>query len=183
MGNERDAVMGLQAERLSLSLREDVIAYVRLRRTFGPEVDKAINVEVTRMAKLIIERVEKGGDLAVRVNPQRTAPNFSDLYQLLLQKWRDGQSGRCNLCGGNLVAGGKNKMLQPSADRIDSANGAYDDGNTQITHLACNLAKNKYGLEEFEDWLSVVRGVDLAADDDSARASTVSPISSGRAKG
>jgi hypothetical protein len=55
-------------------------------------------------------------------------------------------------------------MLQPSADRIDSCNGAYDDGNVQITHLACNLAKNKYGVNDFEDWLMVIRGVDLTID-------------------
>lgn len=52
-------------------------------------------------------------------------------------------------------------MLQPSADRIDSANGACDDENVWITHLACNLAKNKYGTNDFEQWLAVIRGVDL----------------------
>lgn len=50
-------------------------------------------------------------------------------------------------------------MLQSSADRIDSANGAYDDTNVWITHLACNWAKNQYGVEQFEDWLSTIHGV------------------------
>ena len=69
------------------------------------------------------------------------------------------------LCGGNLVAGCSNKMLQPSADRVDSANGAYDDENVWITHLARNLAKNKYTLEDFSDWLSIVRGDDSKQDE------------------
>ena len=164
VGDERDAVMRLPVERVSLVLREDVIGYLELRTTFGAGVDKAVNAEVTRMAQLIIDRVKRGGELAVRINPQRSAPNFSDLYQLLLQKWKDGQRGLCSLCGGALIAGGKNRMLQPSGDRIDSGNGAYDEGNVQITHLACNWAKNQYGVEEFEDWLSVVRGVDPTSD-------------------
>jgi hypothetical protein len=29
----------------------------------------------------------------------------------------------------------------------------------QITHLACNLAKNKYGIAAFLDWLAIVRDV------------------------
>jgi hypothetical protein len=33
--------------------------------------------------------------------------------------------------------------------------------NIQITRLACNLAKNKCGLDKFEDWISVVRSVRL----------------------
>jgi hypothetical protein len=35
---------------------------------------------------------------------------------------------------------------------------AYSKDNTRITHLGCNLAKNKVTLVEFEDWLSAVRG-------------------------
>ena len=62
------------------------------------------------------------------------------------------------LCCGPLAAT-TNKMLQPSADRIDSKNVVYDDANMQITHLACNWAKNKYGLDAFSDWLSIVRDV------------------------
>ena len=109
---------------------------------------------------LIIDRVKRGGETGVKVNPLRSAPNLSDLNSLLVRRWGE-QGGLCALCGGALVAGGGNKVLQPSADRTDSANGAYDDGNVGITHLACNLAKNKYGLDEFEDWLTVLRGVDL----------------------
>jgi hypothetical protein len=58
-------------------------------------------------------------------------------------------------------------MLQPSADRIDSSNGAYDDANLQVTHLACTLAKNQYGADAFADWLTVVqdaRALDMTPD-------------------
>jgi hypothetical protein len=55
-------------------------------------------------------------------------------------------------------------MMQASADRIDSANGAYDEVNVQVTHLACNLAKNQYGLEHFEEWIAALRGVDLTSE-------------------
>jgi hypothetical protein len=48
--------------------------------------------------------------------------------------------------------------LQASPDRTDSQDVAYNDANTRITHLGCNLAKNKVSMAEFEDWLSVVRG-------------------------
>jgi hypothetical protein len=163
LGIERDAAMRLPVVQINLVLRDDVIDYVKLRGTFGADVDKAINAEVTRMAQLIIDRVKRGGEPGVRINPLRVAPNFSELYQLLLQKWKDGQSGLCSLCGGKLVTGGTNGMLQPSGDRIDNGNGAYDEGNVQITHLACNWAKNQYGAEEFEDWIAVIRGVDPTA--------------------
>ncbi len=157
---EREAVMALEIEPISLNLREDVAAYLKLRSSVSGEVQPSIKQEAFRMAMLIIERVKRGGEIGVKVNPLRTAPNLSDLNALLVRKWLE-QGGRCALCGGVLVVGATNKMLQPSADRTDSTNGAYDDVNVAITHLACNLAKNKFGLDEFEDWLSVLRGVDL----------------------
>ncbi|OAG73917.1 hypothetical protein A0J51_01390 [Gluconobacter japonicus] len=42
-------------------------------------------------------------------------------------------------------------MLQPSRDRIDSNNEAYDEQNVHITHLTYNLAKSKYGTDDFEE--------------------------------
>jgi len=159
-GAEREAVMALEIEPISLNLREDVATYLELRSSVSAEVEPSVKQEAYRMAMLIIDRVKRGGETGVKVNPLRSAPNLSDLNALLVRKWGE-QGGRCALCGGALVAGGGNKMLQPSADRADSANGSYDDANVAITHLACNLAKNKYGLDEFEDWLSILRGVDL----------------------
>jgi hypothetical protein len=86
------------------------------------------------MALLIQQRVRSGGELSRRVNPTRIAPDVG-LVALITRKCTD-QRGKCALCGGPLVAT-TNKMLQPSPDRIDSNNVAYDDANMQITHLAC----------------------------------------------
>jgi hypothetical protein len=122
----------------------------------------SVQQEAYRMAMLIIDRVKRGGEIGVKINPQRSAPNLSELNALLIRKWSE-QAGQCALCGGALVVGGENKMLQPSADRTDSANGAYYNANVGIAHLACNLAKNKYGLDDFEGWLSVLRNADLQA--------------------
>ena len=160
VGVERDAVMALEIEPIALTLREDVQAYLELRSSVSKEIDSSVKQDAYRMAMLIIERVKSGGEIGVKLNPLRSAPNLSDLNALLIRKWGE-QAGQCALCGGVLTVGAGNKMLQPSADRTDSANGAYDDANTAITHLACNLAKNKYGMDDFEDWLSVLRGVDL----------------------
>lgn len=158
-GDERKAVMGLELEPVTLNLREDVLNYMGLRRVLSAEVEPSVKQEAYRMAQLIIDRVKRGGEIGLKVNPQRSSPNLSDLNALLVRKWTE-QAGRCALCDGALSAKSGNKMLQASADRTDSGNGAYDDANVAITHLACNLAKNSYGMDDFEDWLSVVRGAD-----------------------
>jgi hypothetical protein len=164
VGFERASVMAIEVKPIALNLREDVQAYLELRSSVSREIDPSVKQDAFRMAMLIIDRVKRGGEIGVKINPQRSAPNLSELNALLIRKWSE-QAGQCALCEGALVVGGENKMLQPSADRTDSANGAYDDANVGITHLACNLAKNKYGLDDFEDWLSVLRGVDLQARD------------------
>ena len=64
------------------------------------------------------------------------------------------------LCGGPLVQS-KIKSLQPSVDRIDSSDISYSDANMHITHLACNLAKNEWGLSDFTDWLAIVQAGDI----------------------
>jgi hypothetical protein len=109
------------------------------------------------MAQGIIDRVNRGGELAMRRNPVRIAPSFGDLVPLLVLKW----TGTCTLCGGPLFIGTDNPMLQASADRRDSANTAYDEANVQITHLACNWAKNECAPDQFDEWLAIVRGAEL----------------------
>lgn len=160
LDDEREAVMALNVEPILLNLREDVQAYLALRSSVSAKLEPSVKQNAFRMAKLIIDRVKRGGDVGVKINPIRSAPNLSDLNALLIRKWTE-QRGLCALCGGKLVTGHGNRMLQPSADRIDSANGAYNDENVWITHLACNLAKNSYGTDDFEDWVAVIRGVDL----------------------
>lgn len=157
--DERAAIMALEIKPLTLSLREGVAAYIGLREGTSPAIDKTIRQEASRMTQLICERVSRGGEQNVRINPQRFAPPFAEMNALILRLWLDVQRGKCALCRGPLVASTGNPMLKASADRIDSANGSYDAANVQITHLACNLAKNKYGQEQFDDWVLAVRGV------------------------
>ena len=163
-GAERASVMALTISPLTLNLTPDVLAYLKLRSSIGVNVPKSVKQEALRMAALIIERVKRGGDTSIRINPIRTAPNLSDLCALITRLWQDKQAGACALCGSPIPTETTNKMMQASADRIDSINGAYDDANVHITHLACNLAKNEFGLEKFEEWIAALRGVDLTSE-------------------
>ncbi|MFZ3325308.1 MAG: hypothetical protein WA231_05170 [Methylocella sp.] len=159
IGAERDRVMDLEVEEIELHLSGDVRRYLNMMDALEPSIDKTVEQEAVRMATLIQERVRIGGEVSARINPQRTAPNMSDLVTVLIHKWKT-QKGQCMLCSGNLVAGTQNGMLRTSPDRIDSSNGAYNEENVQLTHLACNLAKNEYGPDQFREWLDVVRGED-----------------------
>lgn len=164
LDSERAAVMEIEVEEIELHLSEDVQRHLKMMEAISPDLEKTIRHEVSRMAMGIQARVSSGGEASVKINPQRNAPNISDLVMLLTDKWEQ-QNGQCGLCGGDLALKSDNPMLQPSPDRIDSDNGAYDADNVHITHLACNLAKNKYGSHQFIQWLEVVRDeVDL--DDD-----------------
>lgn len=155
LGEERASIMALTVERITLKLTEPVQRYMSLMRS-ALISDRTVKQEAYRIAENILDRVHKGGEVSSRLNPVRTAPNLSDLIALITRKWQDDQKGKCALCGGVLVQT-KSKMLQPSPDRIDSANVSYDDANLQITHLACNLAKNQWGLSDFKDWLAIVQ--------------------------
>lgn len=155
---EREAVRALPVYRIELHLTPPVQHYMELRGALSSKIEKTIRQEATRMALLIEQRVKSGGELSVRVNPLRTAPNVSETMLLLIRKWTVDQDGKCALCKGPLIPT-KHRMLQPSPDRIDSGNGAYDDANLQVAHLACNWAKNQYGTDAFEDWLGIVQGV------------------------
>ena len=164
LDSERAAIMEIEVEEIELHLSEDVQHHLEMMEAISPDLEKTIRQEVSRMAMGIQARVSSGGEASVKINPQRNAPNISDLVLLLTDKWKQ-QSGQCGLCGGNLALKGGNPMLQPSPDRIDSDNGAYDEGNVHITHLACNLAKNQYGSPQFIQWLEVVRGDDVLDDE------------------
>ncbi|WP_210163500.1 hypothetical protein [Rhizobium leguminosarum] len=164
IGDERDAVMALEVIPLHLNLAPDVIAYLGLRASLHVDIPKSVKQEVSRMAMLIIDRVNSGGEVSVRTNPIRFAPNISELSALLTRLWQDDQGGDCALCGAPIHATTGNEMMKASADRIDSTNGAYNESNVQITHLACNLAKNQWGLDHFEEWIAALRGVDVTED-------------------
>ena len=157
-GNERKQVMALEGEEISLRISADVRRYIEdVRAIRSIDLDLAAKQELTRMADLIIDRVHTGGELSVRRNPQRTAPNISDLIPMLARKWQE-QAGLCALCDGPMVPKSPNRLLQPSPDRKDSGDGSYSDDNVQLTHLACNLGKVNSSTGEFLEWLDVIRG-------------------------
>ena len=156
-GAEREAAMALPVRRIELNLAQPVKDYMLLMGALSGTVEKTIKQEAARLAALIEARVRSGGEYSLHQNPTRTAPNQSDLVALFIRKWAD-QKGKCALCLGPL-ARTNHPMLKVSADRIDSDNIAYDDANTQLTHIACNLGKNKWGRDAFEDWLAVIRNV------------------------
>ena len=97
---------------------------------------------------MIIERVKRGGEQSTRINPCRHAPNFFDLYNLILKKWQADQRGLCALCQGKLIAT-MNPILQPSVDRKDSNNIAYDAENLQVTPSRVQSRKKQIWLRSF----------------------------------
>ena len=156
--NERNALLALEIIPVELNLQPAATAFDDNRAIMSS--DPAISKEIGRIAADIIDRAQRGGMEVIRVAPVRLVE--SDIQIILHKKWRE-QRGLCTLCGGALIIGGSNKLLQASADRIDSKIIRYDAGNVHITHLGCNLAKNDVTMIEFNDWLKVVRGEDRAA--------------------
>ena len=89
--------------------------------------------------------------------PGRTLPVGTNLIEVLHTKWID-QNERCALCNQLVRLDTEKKLLQCSPDRKDSKNPSYGDDNLQITHPACNLAKNDGSTEDFEEWLNLISG-------------------------
>ncbi len=152
---EREAVLDVALIPVPF-VRPTITGKFRAQRTFL-NLDQEIKREIGRMGGGILSRVARSGVEETTVNPIRTARNETDLNIMFGEKW-DEQNGLCFLCNGPLVTKSSNYLLQPSPDRINSQDPAYSKANTSITHLGCNLAKNKCTVAEFEDWLSVVRG-------------------------
>jgi hypothetical protein len=154
---ERDGLLGLEVIAIDLQLQEAATAFDDKRGVLS--LDVSIRKEIGRIAAILIERAKRGGTETVRVNPARLVD--SDIQILLGKKWQE-QKGCCLLCGGALVISGSNKLLQASADRIDSSLPSYNSKNLHITHLGCNLAKNDVTMEEFAEWLAVLRKGEVA---------------------
>ena len=88
--------------------------------------------EARRIGNLIFARVSVSGETVQRTAPERTAPedlvpNIHALLQVCPLV--------CYLCGGVMQIRPKNRLLQPSPDRVDSSIG--DDWNGQFA--ACSL--------------------------------------------
>lgn len=155
VGAERSNVMDLEVYEVNIELCAEAAAFMGMAAAFT--LDHDIRTELTRMATLIRDRVARGGEPVVAINPQRCAPHLSELFGVLAARW-ESQRSTCALCGGRLVAKTSNRLLQASADRIRSGDGSYAADNVQVVHLACNWAKNEYSSEEFAEWLDNARG-------------------------
>jgi hypothetical protein len=158
---ERDALLQLAIDAVPFERPRKVEAFGKARTLLN--LSDPIRDDIGRMVGLILERVAAGGAEQTSIRPVRTLRE-SDLHIVLGVKWRE-QDGRCYLCRGPLFPRTGNYLLQSSADRLDSQDNAYSEANTFLTHLGCNLGKNKASLGDFEDWLAVVRGEWSAPDD------------------
>jgi hypothetical protein len=119
------------------------------------DADQALREEIYRMASRIEERATASGTTSLRHHPERSANPRVETQQMLYDKW-EAQHGRCGLCQRPIPMPPQPGLLQASADRIDSTNSSYGKENVHITHLGCNLAKNQYSIDEFEDWLAII---------------------------
>jgi hypothetical protein len=112
--------------------------------------------ELSRLVALISCDIKRSGSDKNGIYPQRKGPNDSDLFAMLNEKWSV-QKGSCALCGVEIPLETKNKLLQMSRDRIDSLDKSYESYNIQITHCGCNLAKNDVSMEEWREYVTLLR--------------------------
>jgi hypothetical protein len=159
---ERESVLRLQVHPVAFERPRKAAGFGNTRAFLN--LNEEIRREIGRMAAGILGRVAASGTERTSVNPVRTMSE-PNIHIMLGTRWQE-QKGLCFLCQGPLLPGTMNYLLQSSPDRIDSQDVAYCEANTRITHLGCNLAKNKVSLADFEDWLMVVRGelTDLRGD-------------------
>jgi hypothetical protein len=127
----------------------------RLHSDRTSDAPKELIDEAKRIAQLILARVAASGKTAEHTSPVRTAPdNIADLILELLRT-----TGLiCYLCGGHMQIDADNRLLRPSPDRIDSSIANYGPENLKLAHLGCNLGKNDATVDEFSQWLAVLRG-------------------------
>ena len=148
-GRDREHLLRLNISHLTLSRKAAVDEAMTLSSLRN---NASINAEAVRIANLVYNRVEASGILQQRTAPERSAP--SDLVLrvgLLLMK----NPLVCGLCSGLMHIRPANRLLQPSPDRVESSSGDYGPNNFQLVHLACNLAKNRFTVAEFHEWLAL----------------------------
>jgi hypothetical protein len=143
---EHDNLLQLQVQPVAFKPPPKVSRFGKTRTLLNLSME--IRAEIGRMAAGIHGRVAASGTERSSANPVRMMSD-TDIHIMLGAKWQE-QKGCCFLCQGPLLPGTKNYLLQCSPDRIDSQNVAYSETNTRITHLGCNLAKNKASLAEFD---------------------------------
>jgi hypothetical protein len=109
------------------------------------------------MAALILQRCDLSGTISARAQPTRETELRPELEATLLAQWTL-QKGVCGLCEKPIHMPPVTGLLQPSVDRIDSNDPRYLAENVHITHLGCNLAKNRFSVSEYREWLLAIRG-------------------------
>jgi hypothetical protein len=155
-GTERDRLLNLRIAKVAIRNipgRNDVTTEEALFQ------DKTLNVEATRIAELVFNRVAISGDVVQRTAPLRATP--VDFLLRVAERLRTTPL-TCALCGGVMVLNPSNRLLQPSPDRIDSQIGEYGPENFQLSHLGCNYAKNRYTEDQFKEWLRMASGAGIA---------------------
>jgi hypothetical protein len=143
------------ADRSSLlKLRIELLLLRQLSEEDQPSAGPDLLAEARRIANLIFARVSISGENVQRTAPERTAPEdlVPNIHALL-----QARPLVCYLCGGVMQIKPKNRLLQPSPDRVDSSIGDYGPENLRLAHLACNLGKNAASVEEFREWLTDVK--------------------------
>lgn len=155
LGPERDVLLSLAVEWVELPNRE-VVQSAATKRDRVREIreNKPLSAALARLEALIRGRLGPGRSVWTQT-PARSLPTGVNLTFLLYEKL-DEQKNLCALCGKLMRLDTAKKLLQFSPDRIDSSNPSYDTENLQITHLACNLAKNDGTIEDFEEWLQLI---------------------------
>jgi hypothetical protein len=157
LGAERDALLPLLVTWVELPNREVVLATSATRdRIREIRENVSLSSALARMQTLIQGRL--GPSRSVwQQTPPRSLPAGTNLTFLLQDKLEE-QKNLCALCGKPMRLDTTKKLLQCSPDRIVSTNPSYGADNLQITHLACNLAKNDGSTEDFEEWLELISG-------------------------
>jgi hypothetical protein len=153
-----DEVRAIQALELTdVPLKKQAPALRVEARARLLDAPDGLRQEIYRWASLIDQRVASSNSASTRWNPTREANPKVETMEMLFRKWEE-QKGTCGLCQRSIAMPKSPGLLQPSIDRIDSTKVDYRKENVHITHLGCNYAKNKFTIDEFEDWLEVVSG-------------------------
>jgi hypothetical protein len=157
LGDERKALLSLALEWVELSNR-GVVQATAVKRDKVRDIRENIPLSsaIARMEALIRGRLGPGRTVWT-TTPARSLPPNTNLIFLLYDKLAE-QNNLCALCGKLMPLDTTKKLLQVSPDRRDSSNPSYGPQNLQITHLACNLAKNDGSTQDFEEWLQLISG-------------------------
>lgn len=111
--------------------------------------------EAKRIANLIFARVTLSGSALEYTAPERGAPD--DLVLNICELLRASPLV-CYLCSGLMQIRPQNRLLQPSPDRVDSRIKDYGPQNLKLAHPACNLGKSAASVEEYQEWVQILRG-------------------------